>query len=647
MGIAFETLLNEEQYTAVTAPAGAALVLAAAGTGKTRTLVYRVAYLMEQGVSPEAILLLTFTNKAAREMLARADALVGSAVGGVWGGTFHHMANRLLRRHGPRLGYTQQFTILDRDDSRRLVTACVKDLRLVDKEFPKRDVLLGLFGAAANTGKTLEDVLDERFGEVPVDVNRPGIVKVHQAYIRRKQAQDSMDFDDMLVNCLRLLQEHEDVLAGYQHCFEHILVDEYQDTNPIQAQIVDLLGAGRGNVFVVGDDFQSIYSWRGADFRNIMSFPKRYPGCKVFKLETNYRSVPEILHVANACIAGNPNQFQKTLRPTREPYHVPAVMCVEDGRAQACQVVAILRNLRRQGYRYRDMAILYRAHFHALEMEKELLRERMQYVLTSGVRFFEQVHVKDVCAILRLLTNPADEMALRRLLEMLPGVGPRTVSKLWERLGGRYEAGNSIHRELVATGLRAAARDHWQSVASLLADYAGLEDAAAAARLMGAFVDRFYAAHAANTFDNYERRLEDVQAVATDLKGYETIQDFLAEMALLTNLDGEDEAADAGTDDSIRLSTIHQAKGLEWPVVVVLWMIDGMFPSTRSMNETADGLEEERRLFYVAVTRAKDELYLCVPEVRRKPDGGIINCDPSRFLGEIPRNHLRKQRYRY
>ncbi|MBU1693872.1 MAG: UvrD-helicase domain-containing protein, partial [Verrucomicrobia bacterium] len=435
--IDFEKDLNPEQRAAALAPDGPVLVIAAAGTGKTRTLTYRVAHLVERGVDPRRILLLTFTNRAAREMLDRARQLVGEGVGGLWGGTFHHMANRMLRRHAGALGYELDYTILDRDDARGLVRTAADDLGLLGRHFPKPDVLLSVFSLAANREQPVADVAADWFENHPIEIE--DVVRVHQSYVKRKRALNAMDFDDLLVNGLQLFREHSGVLGHYQEHFLHILVDEYQDTNLIQAEWVDRLAGIRRNLLVVGDDFQSIYSWRGADFRNFLTFPKRYPATAVFKLETNYRSVPAILEVANACIAGNPEQFQKTLHAVREDTSKPVLVRLYGGEEQARYILQSLQHLRRSGARMDRIAVLYRAHFHAMELQMELAREKIPYVITSGVRFFEQAHVKDVTSLLRLLVNPGDELAFQRLLALLPKVGRKTAARIWEALGRRCD----------------------------------------------------------------------------------------------------------------------------------------------------------------------------------------------------------------
>ncbi len=630
-GIDFEKALNAEQLAAVRSPDGPVLIIAAAGTGKTRTLTYRVAHLVEQGVDARRVLLLTFTNRAAREMLERAQGLVGEGVGGLWGGTFHHMANRMLHRHGDLLGYSLDYTILDDDDSRGLVKTIAEDLKLLGKHFPKPDVLLSVFGLASSREVPVATLAEKWFENHPIQIE--DVVRVWKAYEDRKRALNAMDFDDLLANGLKLFRDHADVLQRYQEHFLYILVDEYQDTNAIQSQWVDLLAAKRRNLLVVGDDFQSIYSWRGADFRNILSFPQRYPDAKVFKLETNYRSVPGILDVANRCIAGNPEQFQKSLRAVRTDGRKPVVVNVRAGDDQARYVIDRIRRLKRAGYRMSDIAVLYRAHFHALELQLELARERIPFVITSGARFFEQAHVKDVCSLLRLLVNPGDELAFARLMAMLPKIGEKTAVRIWEKLGRRVDLKTEDGLRALRELLPAAAALEWKNIEPIGLAYEKDELGDDPGEVIYRFMKEFYDEYAIETFDNYDRRKEDLDALIDFTTQYESAKDFLSETALLTNVDREQ--SDAADQDRIRLSTVHQAKGLEWPAVFILWAVDGMFPSSRSMNE-AGGEGEERRLFYVATTRAKDELYLCVPEVRRTREGGVMFCQPSRFVQELP-----------
>jgi len=630
----FEKELNTEQRQVAQAPDGPVLVLAAAGTGKTRALTYRVSYLVEKGVDPARILLLTFTNRAAQEMLARARQLVGGAVGEMWGGTFHHMANKILRRHATRLNYTNDYTILDSEDAKHLARDCVKERKPNSKLFPKPAVLMSLFGLAANTGRPLEDLVMERFlhPDTPVD----DIVYVHRQYEKKKRDLNGMDFDDLLCNALKLFREHTDLREMYQQRFQHVLVDEYQDTNKIQAEWVDLLAGRHGNILVVGDDFQSIYSWRGADFRNIMSFPERYGGTKIYKLETNYRSTPQILAVANACIAGNPDQYQKVLRPIREDTQKPILASLHNGSSQARYIAEQLISLKAQGYRGQDIAVLYRSHFHAMDLQMEFTRQSIPYVITSGVRFFEQVHIKDVCALARLARTPSDELSFRRLLEFLPRVGPKTALKIWTTLGGRFDVWDPAQRKQVADRLPKQTRELWENIAEVFEELADRDHNAQPELLMEAFLKAFYDDYVRSTFEKSDRRLDDLQALIRHATDYKTLDDFLNEVALMTNLDQHADKFQAAAEDTIRLTTIHQAKGLEWGVVFILWLVEGQFPAGRSLDDPA-GDAEERRLFYVATTRAKDKLFLCCPQYRRTRDRREISyCIKSRFVQEIP-----------
>ena len=635
----YSKYLNAEQCEAATAGDGPLLVLAAAGTGKTRTLVYRVAYLVEKGVPPDSLLLLTFTNRAAREMLERAKEVAGDAVGNLWSGTFHHICNRFLRRFADKLGYRNDFVILDRDDSRSLIDGCIKDAVINKKEFPKKDVIASLISSAANRACDIEDVLEEGLDELRVDPLE--IVKVANLYAKRKIETGVMDFDDLLVNGLRLLTEHAEIRAFYQTKFRHVLVDEYQDTNLLQAKMVDILAGLNRNVMAVGDDFQCIYSWRGADFRNIMEFPKRWEGCRIVKLEQNYRSVPEVLEVANACIKGNPEQFQKTLRPTRKPRNKPRVFFLRDGEEQALTLLTLIRRYQEDGYTLSDMAVLYRAHFHSIEVQIALARSHMPYVITSGVGVFEQAHVKDVVAFLRVCEISTDRMAFGRLLGMLGGVGEKTVEALWEKLGGVFNTRDPEQRAKLVAALKPAARGQWQEIDRLFEAYHRENLAAAGGEVVQRFCDVFFHTYLYRVYENGEKREEDIRELALQIGKSAGVPSFLQEVALLTNIDHEYEKMALEHADMIHLSTVHQAKGLEWPVVFVIWAAEGMFPSSRSVGESENDAEE-RRLFYVAVTRARDELVMCAPEMRRTRDGGVFFCRPSRFIKELPRGLTRE-----
>jgi DNA helicase-2/ATP-dependent DNA helicase PcrA len=451
-----------------------------------------------------------------------------------------------------------------------------------------------------------------------------------------------MDFDDLLVNGLRLLKEQEDIRTHYQQKFRHVLVDEYQDTNLLQAQMVDLLAAHHRNVMAVGDDMQCIYTWRGADFSNIREFSNRWPDSRIIKIEQNYRSTPEILRVANVCAAKAPNEFKKTLRSTRNPRCKPRVLILRDGDEQARSIVSMVHQYVEDGYSLNDMAVLYRAHFHSIELQMALARTRLPYVITSGLGVFEQAHVKDVLAFLRICENPRDYLAFTRLMGMLSGVGEKTVEVLWAKLGGSFETRSPEMRAQLKGLLKSVARGQWQEVDRLLADYHTEGLSLRGTEAVERFCDAFYNAYLQRTYENPEKREEDIHELALQVtKNKGGVAAFLQEVALLTNIDREYEKMQANNEPTLHLSTVHQAKGLEWKVVFVIWVSEGMFPSSRSLEENGND-EEERRLFYVAVTRAKDELNLCVPSMRKMRDGGVFFCKPSPFIKELPRECIRE-----
>ncbi|MEI8064605.1 MAG: ATP-dependent helicase, partial [Verrucomicrobiota bacterium] len=430
--------LNEQQLAAVTAVgqdgslnSGPMLVIAGAGSGKTRTLTYRVAWLVEHGVAPSRILLLTFTNKASKEMLRRVEGVLPMDISAIWGGTFHHIGNRILRRHARLLNYQQDFAILDREDQKDLLDACLADAKIDTKaeRFPKGDVLAEIYSLATNTERSIGRVLAEQYNYFSHLEEQ--IQKVRGRYAERKHAANAMDYDDLLVKSLQLLREHPEVGERYREQFQHVLVDEYQDTNKIQADLIDALAQQHKNLMVVGDDAQSIYSWRGANYRNILSFPQRYLGARTFKIEVNYRSVPSVLTLANDAIKGNTQQFAKTLQPIREGGGKPWLVACADANQQAQFVAQRILELRADGGKLTDIAVLYRAHFHAMEMQMELTKRNIPFVITSGLRFFEQAHIKDVACFLKLATNPNDELSFKRIARLLPGVGGATASRLW------------------------------------------------------------------------------------------------------------------------------------------------------------------------------------------------------------------------
>jgi DNA helicase II / ATP-dependent DNA helicase PcrA len=635
--------LNEEQFAVATSGAGAALVVAGAGSGKTRAITYRVAYLIEQGVSPARIMLATFTNRAAREMLRRVETLTSAGdTRRVWGGTFHRIANLILRRHAASLGYESNYTILDSEDAKDFVSTCVDEAGIDTKarRFPKAEVLQDIISFANNTDRPIEETIARRY---PYFESLTGAIKrVDSIYMERKRERNVMDYDDLLLNWKRLLMEKADIASLYADQFQHILVDEYQDTNKLQAEIVDLLGVKHRNVMVVGDDAQSIYAWRGAEFTNIYEFPARYPEARVFRLETNYRSTPEILALANAAIASNRKQFPKTLRPARNSKGLlPALIPARDADQQAAFIAARILELRDEGIPLEEIAVLYRSHYHSLELQLELTRRGIPYRVRSGVRFFEQAHIKDVISYLRIITNPRDELAWKRILRLIPNVGPATANRIWERLAFAPDPLALVRR----TDFNAAPRRGagWADFVSLLESLVHDETRQNPARQIELILTRGYESYLANNYENAEARLEDLRQLALYSAGYHSTEEFLSELALLSTerygapqaVTAEDVVMGGDEDEILTLTSVHQAKGLEWRAVFIIWAADGKFPSPRSLRD-AEGEEEERRLWYVALTRAGEQLYLTYPLMITDYNRQTVLQKPSRFITEVP-----------
>jgi DNA helicase-2/ATP-dependent DNA helicase PcrA len=640
--------LNAQQHAAVTAPPGPALVIAGAGSGKTRTLIYRVAFLLEQGIPPERILLLTFTNKAAREMMRRVADLLGTEMSTLWGGTFHSIGNRVLRRHARLLGYGADFSIMDREDAKDLLQACVDEMQIDVKatRFPKAEVLGDIFSLASNKEKTIPEILGEQFPYFSELAEQ--ITEAQAKYVARKKSTNAMDFDDLLLLWVKLLKDHEEVREDYQRRFQFVLVDEYQDTNKIQGELIDLLVARHKNIMAVGDDSQSIYSWRGAHFQNIVNFPERYVNAKLYRIETNYRSTPEILELANAAIAANANQFEKHLTSARKSGSKPVLVMCDSGDQQAAFIAQRMLELRDDGTPLNNMAVLYRSHFHALELQMELTRRNIPFSITSGIRFFEQAHVKDVAAYLKLVTNPRDELSFKRIVRLLPGIGGKTADKLWVCFNSNIDAALAEGANPLAKALQkctgSAPKKSAVAWAQLMATVAQLESPdvrTSASRVIQLVLEAGYEEYLKERYPNYQDRREDLDRLAAFAQRFQTVDDFLTQLALQTSVEeAEETEARENDDEMVRLSTIHQSKGLEFDVVFIIMLCDGLFPSSRS-TESLEGEEEERRLFYVAITRARNELYLSYPFLRRgNHPGEELRQRPSRFLGELPKELL-------
>jgi len=598
----YEGLLNDQQIAVVEAGAGPILVIAGAGSGKTRTLTWRVARLVADGVAPESVLLLTFTNKAAREMLRRVEEVCRIDTRRITGGTFHHVAHEILRQHAGELGYARGYSILDREDTRDVMTAVIADCGLAvgARRFPKADVLVDLVSMAVNTQAPLAEVVADRRPQfVPLTEE---VLRVARRYAERKHELNAMDFDDLLLNWKVLLVEREPIRRALSERFQHVLVDEYQDTNRLQGDVCDLLAGGHRNLCVVGDDAQSIYSFRGAHFENILEFETRYPDARRFELTVNYRSTPQVLSLANASIAANVRQFEKELSSVRRDGTLPALVPCRDVGQQAAFVAQRVLELRDEGIPLPEIAVLYRAHHHSMEIQFELARRGIPFVVRSGVRFFEAAHVKDVLAHLRFARNPGDELALKRCLKITPGVGTATADAVWSAFALRRQRGQGAVDELlapeVASQVPGKGRPGYARLARLLRALALPPIRDLPGEAIEKVLEEGYQEYLRAEFLNADQRIEDVQQLAQYARGYEDTEAFLAEIALLTELSAETVAEGGEPDEKMVLSSVHQAKGLEWRAVFLVWLADGRFPSAQALKDTA-GEEEERRLFYV------------------------------------------------
>ncbi|MBC8128261.1 MAG: ATP-dependent helicase [Gloeobacteraceae cyanobacterium ES-bin-144] len=643
-GIDYVASLNAEQYQAVSSPPGHALVIAGAGSGKTRTLTYRVAWLLDRAVEAREILLLTFTNKASREMTERVRELVPHDTSALWAGTFHSIGSRILRRHAEYLGFTRAFSILDRDDQKSILNAVIAtcDIDTKERRFPKADVLASMFSLIENTGTPLEEVIANRYDHFYDWIDK--IELVRQSYIAKKIATNCMDFDDLLLLTVRLFEQFPDVLEIYQKRFRHILVDEYQDTNTVQGRMIDLLVGKSNSLMVVGDDAQSIYSWRGADVTLILGFSKRYPGAKIFTIETNYRSVPEILDLSNASIRANTGRFEKDLRSSRDSSGIkPGLIALPDPSTQAAFVVQRMSELREEGIPLKEMAVLYRAHFQSLEIQLELTVRGIPFAITSGLRFFEQAHIKDVAAFMRFVVNRRDEVSFLRMVSLLPGCGPVASAKLWNEW---LQTGWSTKEELpekwsdllLRFKVPKKSSKHWEQLCFVLDELTPEGHFARPSAMIFSILEGLYSDHLDASYDNAESRRGDIERLSEYGGRFDDILDFLAQLALLSSTDGQPSGDQNEPDDEkVTLTSIHQAKGLEWQAVFLIWLVNGQFPNGRILEaDDSDMLEEERRLFYVAVTRARDELYLTYPMTNPKSYTGDVFCRPSLFLDDFP-----------
>jgi DNA helicase-2/ATP-dependent DNA helicase PcrA len=614
----FSAELNPAQLAAATHGDGPLLIVAGAGSGKTRTLVYRVAHLVDRGVRAERILLLTFTRRAAHEMLSRAERLIGSASRNVQGGTFHATAHRLLRRFGPSAGLPRDFSIMDQGDSADLMQISRAALGLGGgaKRFPKKETLHHVYSRHVNTGIPMEDIVRDEYPRFIEYI--PDFTRLYADYTLRKQERNLVDYDDLLLLWAMLLEASPEIASEIAGLYDHILVDEYQDTNALQARILRGMARGHSNITVVGDDAQSIYSFRGATIRNILDFPAQFPGTRIVTLDRNYRSTPQILDTSNTLIAQSKEQFSKALWTERVAGARTMLVTARDEPQQTRYVVDRILELHEEGIALRNIAVLFRAGYMSADLEIELANRKIPFEKWGGLKFLEAAHVKDVLAFLRVLENPRDEVSWYRLLLLLPGVGEATARAAMEVLAaaawdsaafGGYvppPRARAAHASLLAllSALRAApAADSTD---------APVDDARVAREI--AHVRTMYDGILRDRCDRPEPRLADLDQLQTIAAGFPDRRTFLSALALEPPSATQDFAGASpdSDDDALVLSTVHSAKGKEWDAVFIISAVDGLFPSTRSLGSDEES-DEERRLMYVAMTRARNHLSVVHP----------------------------------
>lgn len=628
--IDYKNELNDEQLRVVLHGDGACLVLAGAGSGKTRTITFRVAYLLEKNIQPENILLVTFTNKASREMISRVEGLMHGKVRLPWAGTFHHIGYRILAQYAGLLGYKQNFSILDSEDSKDLLKLCLKQEggENTVRKFPSVAVVSSILSFARNAEKSLEQVLEEKYPQWSEFVETFG--RIASEYDKKKKLANAMDFDDLLLNLRNLLQNSEPVRKKFASQFAYVLVDEYQDTNKVQASIIELFASIHKNLLVVGDDAQSIYSFRAAHIENILDFENKYDGAEVFRLETNYRSTPEILDLANEVIGNNINQYKKELRSIRSAALRPQVQAYTDQREEAESVAQKILEHINEGIPLKEIAVLFRASHHSQALEVELTKRNIAYEYRGGTRFFERAHIKDVIAFLRAYNNLEDTVAWSRILTMQTGVGPGAA----EKIIAEVRVASSKDLSNVADVLAARAKVGFKEFLNIWRHLEGTDGSPAG--LIRAVLDSSYKNYLETEYPDYRERANDIEQLAVFAEKEIDLSKFLAEAGLQENFSRPQERDTHIVDEEkIVLSTIHQAKGLEWDAVFILNVSAGQFPSDRALNEDK-GIEEERRLFYVAITRAKTFLHISYPLIANMNFGALGG--PSMFLEEIDKD---------
>lgn len=628
--------LNKEQKEAVMHIDGPLLVIAGAGSGKTRVLTNRIAYLIsEKGVKPWNIIAITFTNKAAKEMKTRIEGLVGNDVNDIWVGTFHSMCVRILRNEITQIGYGRDFVIYDTGDTKMVIKECIKELKLDDKVYSDKYLAYEI-SKAKN-----EMITTERYANMHAsDARMTNVAKAYSLYQTKLKNNNALDFDDIINNTIRVFEASEETLQKYQNKFKYILVDEYQDTNKAQDKLIMLLSEVHHNVFVVGDDQQSIYKFRGADIKNILNFEKNFKDTKVIKLEQNYRSTTNILNIANEVIKNNHGNVKKKLWTENEGGDKPTVFQADDEYDEANYVVSQINTLRINEYRkYSEFAILYRTNAQSRAFEDILMREGIPYRVVGGQKFYERKEIKDILAYLRLVYNTNDNVSLKRIInEPKRGIGKTTVDTIEQIANELNTSMFEVVRNIENFGLgraRKELKEFSDFILRMKSDISSIEKLTSRILKESGYMQMLENEKTTEA----ESRIENLGEFLNVVIEYEnqeadtTLASFLENIALVTDLDNVDE-----NQDSVLLMTLHTAKGLEFPIVFLVGVEDGIFPSYRSIGEIEE-VEEERRLFYVGVTRAKEHLFFTC--AKRRTVFGSTSCNKySRFLGEIPEDML-------
>ncbi|MFI5458860.1 MAG: ATP-dependent helicase [Isosphaerales bacterium] len=632
----FQRELNDSQRAAAMAPDGYNLILAGPGSGKTRVITYRVAYLIATGVPAGSIMLVTFTRRAAREMVRRMDSLIGQQAGKVCAGTFHHIGNRLLRRAAALLGYEPNFTILDSEDQLDFVRLAMDDAGLsgAGKLAPKAASVRHVISFSANVNRPLAQVISERGPELVQW--QPQIEAVAAAYAERKRGANCMDYDDLLLLWGRLIREFPEERAAQARMFRHVLIDEMQDTNAVQVEVVEAIAAaGAGNLTAVGDDAQSIYRFRGADYDNILRFPERHAGARIFPLEVNYRSTPQIVAFTKASIAHNKLGFAKEMTSARPDGTLPLVVPTADAYLEAALICQQILEAREKEVALGQIAVLYRNHHDSILLQGELLTRGIPYTVRSGLRFFEQAHIKDVLAHLRVVQNPRDEASWRRLLLLLPGIGPAKAGAIFQHLSKSGRPLEALESAEAMALLPAKSKGFFAGFVSDLKKLRATHPERNPAAAVSAILKGGYPDTVRLKYERPDNRIADIEQFALLAAKYDSLERLIADLLLAGDVYGMDSVASDEAGDVLVLSTVHQAKGLEWSHVFVPRLVEDGFPHRRALDEPG-GEDEERRIFYVAVTRAMNELTLTYPlTIARGGRGPTVFTAPSRFLTEM------------